>query len=618
MMILAVAFCFSLASFAQDTVSLSEVEVYAPKLERFAQGQKVSSLKKIDLEDFAARSLGDLMQERTPIFIRQYGAGMLASPSFRGTSAGHTALFWNGLPINSPSLGQSDLSILPVQAFDEVQLQYGSSGALFGNEAIGGSIHLASAARFDQGFQAQLSQQLGSFGLTNTGLSIGFSGGKFSTRSRFYRFQQKNDFPYADLGRPETPTVRQDHAEVSQRGWVQDMAWNLKANQQVKLAYWWNEADREIQPVMGSEGQDQQRDVNHRLALDYSRFGNSSTLTIKTGLVFDRQRFNAAQNDTDTYFLSADWDENISPSWSLKVGGRYTRAEGRLSTYSTVDERFEGYQSVRFIPSEKIHASVNLRQIAYTEGDLPFLPWVGLDWEIFSRPAYTALLKVSGGKGFKIPTLNDRFWQPGGNLNLLPEESLNGEIGLHLAGKAENSWDASLTYYQMDVDNWIIWLPQGNIWTPENIRNVQNQGLELDAEWKGESGVWQWTLRGNYAYSLAVSTQENARDLIQKGSQLPYTPKHQANAIGRIERKGFDLTLSTFFVGARSVTADALRQMPSYQLVNLGLGYRRFQIGETKIPISFQINNLFNTEYQVLYLRAMPGISYQLNLIISL
>ncbi|WP_416171350.1 TonB-dependent receptor [Algoriphagus boritolerans] len=47
--------------------------------------------------------------------------------------------FWNGLPINSPSLGQSDLSILPVEAIDQAQLHFGSSGALFGNEAIGGS-----------------------------------------------------------------------------------------------------------------------------------------------------------------------------------------------------------------------------------------------------------------------------------------------------------------------------------------------------------------------------------------------------------------------------------------------------------------------------------------------
>jgi vitamin B12 transporter len=129
----------------QDTVALAEVAVHAAALDRFAAGQTLLTYDKSTLERYAVRSLGDLLQETSPIFVRQYGAGMLASPSFRGTSPGHTALFWNGVPINSISLGQSDLSILPIQGTDRVEVQFGSAGALFGNEAIGGSVHLSTA-----------------------------------------------------------------------------------------------------------------------------------------------------------------------------------------------------------------------------------------------------------------------------------------------------------------------------------------------------------------------------------------------------------------------------------------------------------------------------------------
>ena len=158
----------------QDTVSLEQVEVYAPALDRFAQGQKLMNFDSKVLEAYSARSLGDLLQEKSPVFIRQYGAGMLASPSFRGTSAGHTAIFWNGLPVNSPSLGQSDLSILPVEAIDQVQLHFGSSGALVGNEAIGGSLHLNSKSNFGKGFEGKISQTFGSFGLFNSVGAVGF------------------------------------------------------------------------------------------------------------------------------------------------------------------------------------------------------------------------------------------------------------------------------------------------------------------------------------------------------------------------------------------------------------------------------------------------------------
>ncbi|OYX08456.1 MAG: hypothetical protein B7Z16_19115, partial [Algoriphagus sp. 32-45-6] len=49
---------FSLLGFSasQDTVALAEVAVYAPALDRFAQGQKVVSFEKKELQAYAARS----------------------------------------------------------------------------------------------------------------------------------------------------------------------------------------------------------------------------------------------------------------------------------------------------------------------------------------------------------------------------------------------------------------------------------------------------------------------------------------------------------------------------------------------------------------------------------
>ncbi|MCE2776591.1 MAG: Plug domain-containing protein [Algoriphagus sp.] len=87
----------------QDTVALAEVAVHAAALDRFVAGQTLLTYDKSTLGRYGTRSLGDLLQETSPIFVRQYGSGMLASPSFRGTSPGHTALFWNGVPINSIS-----------------------------------------------------------------------------------------------------------------------------------------------------------------------------------------------------------------------------------------------------------------------------------------------------------------------------------------------------------------------------------------------------------------------------------------------------------------------------------------------------------------------------------
>ncbi|MBN7815247.1 TonB-dependent receptor [Algoriphagus pacificus] len=602
----------------QDTVILSEVEVYAPALDRFAQGQKVISWSKKDLMDFEGRALADLLQEQSPVFVRQYGAGMLASPSFRGTSAGHTALFWNGLPINSPSLGQSDLSILPMAAIDQLSLQFGNAGALFGNEAIGGSVHLLTVPEFGKEFHASIGQQFGSFGKYNTHLKASYSTDDLSLSTKVYREFSKNNFPYMDLGQISTPLVKEDHAAFEQKGIVQDLAWNFDSNHQLKAAFWFNQADREIQPVMGSNTQDMQSDQSLRAALDYFRFGNHSVLNLKIGMVKDELLFNESLSKTGQFFVGGDWDQVISDHWTIKGGLRFTQVQADLSTYSTSDQRIESYQSAKFKASDRLAFSLNLRELIYQDQWAPFTPSLGMDWVVIQNEKQELLLKSSVGKGFKVPTLNDRFWEPGGNPNLLPEESTSGEIGFAHQFLGEINWSNSITYYRMSVDNWIIWLPQGSVWTPDNIRNVSNQGIEYEGAVKGKLGAWDWKLIWSYSWNRAVSTKGIGESDPAIGKQLPYTPQHQANGQFNFGNNAFRAFLGSFFVGERSVTADNPRLMPSYQLFNGGVSFNRIQWGKLSFPVSFQVNNIFNKNYQVLYLRAMPGRSFQFNLSINL
>lgn len=599
---------------AQDTLSLEQVEVYAPALDRFAQGQKLVNFDSKVLEAYAARSLGDLLQEQSPVFVRQYGAGMVASPSFRGTSAGHTAIFWNGLPINSPSLGQSDLSILSVEAIDQVQVHFGSSGALFGNEAIGGSLHLGSKTEFGKGFQGKFSQTIGSFGLSNSSISGGFSSKKFSSKSRFYRQFAGNDFSFRNVALPGTPESTENHAQVEQLGFVQDLAWNLSAKSQVKAAFWWNKADRQIQPVMGSSTTDQQLDESFRAVVDYFRFGKTSIWNLKTGFVHEDQLFNESRNQTRQFFLASDWDFAKGSQWQFKAGGRATLVKGDLSTYSATDQRFEFYQSARWQAAEDLSVSLNLRQFAYLDNFIPFLPGIGADWKFFENEKQEFLLKASIGKGFKAPTLNDRFWSPGGNPDLIPEESVSGEIGLNWLKRGVFAWEQSLTYYRMQVDNWIIWLPRGSVWSPENIREVQNQGLEYQGKGNWKMGVFDMEVGLNYTYSQALdltSEPENPR-------QLPYTPQHQANGNLKAGIGGFSANLNSHFVGQRAIGTGNARVLDAFQIWNVGLQFSELKWGKSRFPLSFQVLNLLDKDYQVLYLRAMPGRSYQFNLTIHL
>ncbi|WP_304884786.1 TonB-dependent receptor [Rhodonellum sp.] len=603
----------------QDTLDLRQIEVFSMPLDKYTFGQTVKTISEKDIKNFQGQSLADLLQQRTGLFLRQYGPGMLASLTMRGTSAGHNAVFWNGLPINSPSLGQSDFSILPVGGFDQATLHYGSGGALYGTDAIGGAVHLSNKLQFDKGHQVKINTVFGSFGRWNQSAAYAFSDHKFSSRSRIYRNHAQNNFKFTNLAKIGTPIENQNHARVEQWGVMQDLAWKISDKNLISSSIWWNLTERQIQPVMGSNDRDKQEDDNLRVVLDYFHFGSGKVWNLKTGMVRDHLEFNQSTNRTAQYFLSGDLDWDLGSKWNSKSGVRFTYIEGNLSTYAATDTRLELYQSTNFFPTESISLSLNLRQLVYEGNFAPFTPSLGGEWTVLKNENHQLQLNTSISRSFKVPTLNDRFWVPGGNLDLKPEKSLSGELGLkHDFKKGDLTGSNQVTYYHMSVDNWIIWLPNGSFWSPSNIRKVKNSGLEYFLEANQKLGLWTVGVQGNYAWNQAIN-QTNINDNDRaKGKQLPYTPEHKIQFKASVEKGRVETYVNHHWVGERFIGTDNTTKLPPFGIWDSGVNYDFELFGKLKGGFGVQINNVLNTDYQVLRLRAMPGRNYQININITL
>jgi vitamin B12 transporter len=599
---------------SQDTFALSSVEVFSPSLDKYTFGSTLQTLSEKDLVFFQGLPLSEYLQQRTGLFLRQYGSGMLSSLTMRGTSAGHNAVFWNGIPINSPSLGQSDFSILPVGGFDYATIHFGSGGALYGTDAIGGAVHLTNKLRFEESLTVRISSVFGSFGKWNQLLEHGFSDKKFSTRTRVYRNFSENDFFYRNITKFGTPKERQSHARLEQIGAMQDMAWNINPKNLLSTSFWWNETKRKIQPLMGSNTHDFQSDRNLRWVLDYFHFGKNKVWNVKNGLVRDDQTFNGSFNQTIQYFLAGDLDWEINHKWNSKSGARFTHVQGDLSTYQAKESRVELYQSTNFQPFEDLGFSINLRQMIFDGNLAPFTPSIGGEWKVWANESNQIRLNSNLARSFKVPTLNDRFWVPGGNPDLESEKSWSRELGLnHIFKKDKFELNHRLTVYRMRVDNWIIWLPKGNVWSPQNIRKVHNTGLEYGLEANQQAGDWNLNLKVNYALTRAINQTDISENDRSKGNQLPYTPLHKFQSTIMVGKGTFSTFLNHQMVGQRFLGTDGSGRLDPYRLWDVGTNYN-WTIRKMVGTLGFQINNLFNTDYQVMPLRAMPGRNYQLNL----
>ncbi|HLU88919.1 MAG TPA: TonB-dependent receptor [Cyclobacteriaceae bacterium] len=599
-----------------DTVELQEIAVHGSHYEKYAVGQQVVRIDDSSIKEFPGRSLADLLQQHTGLYLRQYGEGMVSSLTMRGTSAGHTAVFWNGLPLNSPSLGQSDFSLLPVGALGNIALHYGSSGALYGTDAIGGSVHLNTGLKFNQGHQAKLDQGIGSFGRVNTGVFYGYSNKKWASLTKFYRNHAENDFTYHDPTRVGRPKTRVTNAGVRQWGLVQHLGRNISPGAQISTAFWLNNTDRQIQPLMGSSSREVQEDNQLRWALNYDRFLGDNALNIKLGWVRDYLLFNrTSSNETNTYLLSGEYEWEGQEKISSTFGVRYAHVFGNLSTYDAEEGRLEVYALNTYRPWERLGVSINLRQTVYEGKSAPFSPALSGQFTILDQENRHLLIRAALSQSYKIPTLNDRFWDPGGNPALVPEEAISWETGLtyQRSLSRHGGFTAQLTYYNMAVENWIIWLPQGSIWTPSNIRNVSNQGLDLGLEGNYSIGALHLTGNLNYAYNQAVNRSKINSNDRRFGKQLPYTPLHKMQWGLRGKMDGLEISLNQIYTGERYDTSDNESVVAPYALWDVGMKYH-FGLWKYRGSLSVHVYNLFNEDYQTMKLRAMPGRNYQVNM----
>src|SRR5665647_1335045 len=100
------------AQFLNDTVRLESIQINGKRITKNSNETR-SEIDSITLAKSGTVRLSELLSQNTPIFVKEYGRGAMATVSFRGTAPSHTKVSWNGLELNSPMLGMVDFSLIP-------------------------------------------------------------------------------------------------------------------------------------------------------------------------------------------------------------------------------------------------------------------------------------------------------------------------------------------------------------------------------------------------------------------------------------------------------------------------------------------------------------------------
>ena len=206
---------------------------------------------------------------------------------------------------------------------------------------------------------------------------------------------------------------------------------------------------------------------------------------------------------------------------------------------------------------------------------------------------------------FRLPTMNDLFWSPGGNPNLIPESGWDLKASFSLQNKYNIF---KFEAFAGRLNNGIIWRPNGLFWQPINEFLITRYGI---------NSSWQVIWPSQFVqFEIQALQSQNADNF-----PIPYSTPLRLRMIyskqiqfGKVGFMGlYQLGVPTLWTTNRST------DLPNCSNLSLFYENKIFEFkNKSSIEIQFRLENLLNQ--QIVFQRnyPMPGrhinLSFQINL----
>ncbi len=620
-------------------------------------GVQQTNLEEPVLHDNIASSMADVLAFNSSIFVKHHGRATLSTVAFRGTSASHTQVSWNGLKVQSPMLGTTDFSLIPSYLVDEAVLLHGSSSVAATGGGLGGAIRLKSSPKMENGLQLQYIQGIGSYSTYDEFLRIGYGSERWQIQTRAVLSTSQNDFHYVNRLKREHiydenhqivdsyyPTETNRNCDFRDLHLMQEVGHRFQNGDYLELQAWYLDSRRGVPTLMADynnpkEFINDQRERTLRSVLTWQRLQKNYKAEAQAGYVYSWQAYEFAKDRGNGIFTELINTRN-------RIHTLYGRAEGEyyldrwLFTASVTlhhhwvesrDERALGgivYDrdrtelsasvSARWSATDRLGLSLVLREELYGKSFSPVIPALAADL-LLSRKGEVQL-KGSVSRNYRFPTLNDLYYQPGGNPDLQPEQGLSYDVGLSftLQQADRHALHGSICWFDSHIEDWILWqaTAQG-YWTPKNLKSVHAYGVELRADWLQHLGRdWQLNVGGNFAWTPSINRSKTQSSFDQSvGKQLVYIPEYSLSASVELSWRTWRLGYKGYGYSQRFTTSNnassPLGRVEGYY-VSDGSLEKLFNLPWADLSAKLNVRNLFDQEYESVLARPMPGIHFEL------
>lgn len=538
--------------------------------------------------------LTDLLRSNTFLHLRENGRGMVSSVSFRGTSPSQTAVVWNGININSVFNGQTDFNTLIASHYDHITLRTGGGSLMYGSGALGGSVHLNNRLRFDKGITHETQLRYGSFNTFFGSYKGEYSQERTNVQLNLSRYGSDNDYPY-----PDSEGVN-ENGDFTNTGINLAMGQRIGSDHVLKLFSNYTRGKRGFSGTLAAASKSKIEELTSRNLVEWKSFYEAITTTLKLAYLDEQYDYYEDREDqaysfgrAKTGVLKYDLKYHVNSSSELSgiLDLQHTSGEG-----SNIGEEGRGTAALGLLFKQewdKFHYGLGLRHEVSNVYQSPVL--FSLNTGYSFSDYYSLNLNFS--RNYRVPTFNDLFWSTGGNENLEPEHSLQGDLTHHLEYK---NLDLRLTTYVIKIRDLLRWVPGSNgIWKPENTRSVRNYGLELLLQWQKKFGMHRIRHSSTYAYTRSTD--------LDLDKDLVYVPRHKMTSTIAYHFKRISSYYQLSYTGKVYTSSDNNYGLAAYTLSNIGVTYSFLK--DKKMKLGLEVHNLWDTAYLSQPSRPMPGTS---------
>jgi vitamin B12 transporter len=487
----------------------------------------------IEMEDYQgeAKSVVEILDEAVGVQVRRFGGrGDPAEISIRGSTSSQVVVLMDGVRLNSAQTGGVDLSTLPVELIERIEVSRGGGSVQTGSDAIGGVVNLVTrrpggAPRTTASFAAE---SFGTFAgsATHSGkwreieTSLGYSGYHTDGDWEFYSARRESDAGEIESSGPYERVNNESEAHSVLLSLARDLGGWGRISVRDSFLYdssgrpgpdWLNFGELRGQSLTAH--QRRTRNVASAVLDAAGLFDSPVGSSLQVFHRYDRSRF----KDPEPPFLEAIDSDNRNHSvgtrlntdgmWSLgptehalSLGSEFRwdllhakndpDYERRTIGVFLQDEIGVWEERLRLIPAVRMDD---------TEGfDTEWLPRLGVIVRVF--PWF--VIKGNVERSYRVPNFDELYFDEGairGNPNLKPEEAFNADVGIELGldawGPLESGW-IEFALFHNDIDESILFQPiSDKVVAATNTGPAEIDGLELAGGfrlfgWLGFSGNW--------------------------------------------------------------------------------------------------------------------------------